>query len=127
MCRAFVNIWGDSHELSHASLSSLLTPDSQVDFQLTDCQGVLAVAEVEALVFLAEVVDGKLEVWSLLRQGVFLAYGDVLVQQAFFPGGVSRRARGGLTAGQGHTGTQTGRHQQLPLGTWKPCTVNILY
>lgn len=104
-------------------LSSLLTPDGQVDFQLPDCQRVLTAAEVESLVFLAEVVDGQLKFWPLLGQRVFWDHGDVLLQKVFFPGGVSGRDGGGFAAGQGHTGAQWGCHQRLPLGKWRPCGI----
>lgn len=79
---------------------SPLTFHSQVDFQLSDVEGVLTAAEVESFVLLADVDDGQCENRPLFRQDVLWSGNDDLLLQAFSPGGAGWRHRDVLGAGQ---------------------------
>lgn len=76
-----------------------LTPHSEVDFQLADGEGVLAAAEVDAFVVLADVEYGQFEDGALHGQDVLRSGYDVLLLEPLSPGGVCRGDGHGLSAG----------------------------
>lgn len=77
-----------------------LTRHSEVDFQLADSEWVLAAAEVDAFVVLADVEYGQLEDGAFHRQDVLGSGNNYLLLEPFSPRGVCRGDGHGLSAGQ---------------------------
>lgn len=75
-----------------------LTPDCEVDFQLTDAEEVFATTEVDAFIVLADVVYGELEDGAFLRHHVLQTWDNVLLLEPFPPGGVCRGGGQGFRA-----------------------------
>lgn len=104
------------HRSPSPSSHPKLTPHSEVDFQLADGEGVLAAAEVDAFVILADVEYGQLEDRAFLRQDILGTRYNVLLLETFSPGGVCRRYGDGLTADQSDAGVLLSRDQRLTFG-----------
>lgn len=101
------------HRSPSPSSHPKLTPHSEVDFQLADGEGVLAAAEVDAFVILADVEYGQLEDGAFLRQRVLGTRYNVLLLEPLSPGGVCRRDGDGLSADQSDAGVLLSRDQRL--------------